>query len=235
MSFNRLNYDKCESKIAIKESVGPGLYQVNTPVLCNTCFQDNPQIISQKGGVSMNANKDWRFYAGPIDVESELMNINRPATKCPTGKYEPKCPKCGIVVSGQPCGQGVAYVCFQCGINIPRGGMCNEDLVNLPDCHFPVENTRLSNPPSTLRGTGWNRFDPLCLDPQDQIFFPGEYHIPTRMVFRDNFRPCLREVKINSMHPEDLNIVMNNRKKCEKIGINNNMYATPKFIREKKC
>jgi len=232
MSFNNLMYDTCEAKVAIKESVGPGLYQMNTPVLCNTCFQDNPQIINQRGGVSMNANADWRFYAGPVDVETDLLNINRPATNCPSGKYEPKCPNCGVVVSGQPCGDGVALSCYNCKMKIPTGGMCNQDLVNLPDCHFPIENTRLSNPPCTLRGTGWNRFDPLCMDPQDQIFFPGEYQIPTRTVFRDNFRPCVRKTKVNSMHPQDHGLVA--KEPCH-LNIENSNYATPLYLRQEEC
>lgn len=232
MSFNRLAYDTCESKVAIKESVSPGLYQMNTPVLCNTCFQDNPQIISQKGAVSMNANTDWRFYAGPVDVETDLLNINRPATRCPDGKYEPRCPNCNVVISGQPCGQGVSNVCLNCRATLPKGAMCNQDLVNLPDCHFPVENTRLSNPPSTLRGTGWNRFEYLCLDPQDNVLFPGEYDVPTRLVLRDNFRPCVRKPKINSMHPDEK---WNNR--CEQLNIGSGMhgYGEPLYLKKKRC
>ena len=237
MSFSNLKYDTCESKIAIKESIGPGLYQLNPPLLCNTCYQDNPQIINQRGGVSMNADVDWRFYAGPVDVETDLLNINRVATKCPSGKYEPRCPNCNVVVSGQPCGQGVANVCHNCKRKIPAGGMCNQNMVNLPDCHFPVENTRLSNPPSTLRGTGWNRFEDLYLDPQAQLFFPGEYHIPTRTVFRDNFRPCLRKVQVNSMHPEDYmgGKVAPIQSKCQRLGIADSQFATPLFLRKQQC
>jgi len=31
MSFNRLKYDSCEEKKVLKESMGPGLYQVTEP------------------------------------------------------------------------------------------------------------------------------------------------------------------------------------------------------------
>ena len=54
-------------------------------------------------------------------------------------------------------------------------------------CYFGTEDTRLSNPPSSLRGTGVNRFH-LCFNPQEKIFFL-DYHVPTRLVFRDNHRP----------------------------------------------
>ena len=210
MSLTGLKYDPCEEKKYLTESIGPGLYQINTPVLCSTCFQENPQIINQRGGVSMSGNVDWRFYAGPIDIETDLRNINRPATRCPEGKYEPKCPRCNVVTSGQPCGDGVSISCHKCGFifkgtTYQDGKRCtNEDLINFPDCNFPVENTRLCNPPSTLRGTGWNRFETLCLNPQAQLFFPGAYLIPTRTVFRDNHRPCIRQTKVNSIHPVDV-------------------------------
>lgn len=232
MSFNRLNNDICEQKRNIRESTGPGFYQINTPVLCNTCFQENPQIINQRGGVSMHANTDWRFYNGPVQIESELYNITRPNTRCPEGKYVPKCPNCGTIISGQPCGDGVSKSCPKCKSVFKKGGMCNDNLVDFPDCHFPIENTRLSNPPSTLRGTGWNRFEDLCLDPQDQIIFPGEYHIPTRLVFRDNFRPCIRKSAINTMHPLDLGL--SKPDKC-KLNISNSRYGRPLFLREDRC
>ena len=31
MSFNRLNYDTCEYKQTLAQSIGPGHYQINTP------------------------------------------------------------------------------------------------------------------------------------------------------------------------------------------------------------
>lgn len=201
MSFNRLSYDACAAKVAVNDSVGPGLYQMSTPVLYNSCFQTNPQIITQKGSVSMNANADWRFFAGPVDVESDLLNLNRPATRCPSGKYEPKCSNCGVITSGQPCGQGVSQSCFKCSRAIPKGGMCNQDMLNMSECVFPVEDTRLSNPPSTLRGTGWNRFEPLCIDPQANVFFPGTQLINTRNMHKDNFQLRVRTPQINSMNP----------------------------------
>ena len=201
MSFSRLSYDTCQEKIAVKDSIAPGLYQIGTPVPFKSCYQVNPQIIAQKGSNSMNAGADWRFFAGPIDVETDLLNINRLSTKCPSGKYEPKCGNCGVVNSGQPCGQGVALSCYNCRSPIPAGGMCDQDMLDLPDCFFPVEDTRQSNPPSTLRGTGWNRFNPLCVDPQANVFFPGTLNINTRNMDRDNFQIRPRVPAVNSMNP----------------------------------
>ena len=205
MSFNRLKYDRCEEEKNIDESIGPGLYQVGTPVLCGSCFQDNPSIRLQKNGDSMNTGVDWRFNAGPIDVDSELRNINVPYSRCPKGKFEPSCNNCTCDSQGQPCGQGVVGGCkkFKDDKLRKEGQRCGDNnLVDFPTCHFDVEDTRLSNPPNTLRGTGWNRFEPLCLNPQDQVLFPGEIQIPTRIVAKDNHRPCVPTPAVNNMIPK---------------------------------
>ena len=144
MSFNRLKYDNCDAKTSINESVGPGNYMMNTPVTCQGCFQPNPSIIAQKGSVSLERDTPWRFFDGPVDVESDLKNITRPATKCPDYKYKPSCSNpCDN--QGMPCGQGVVRGCSG-----KTGEMANDNVVDLPTCLFPVENTRLSNPPCTL-------------------------------------------------------------------------------------
>lgn len=205
MSFNRLKYDNCEEKKNIDESIGPGIYQVGTPVLCGSCYQDNPQIRLQKTGNSMNSGVDLRFNGGPIDIDSELKNINHPISRCPSNKYSPKCDNYGSSLQGQPCGQGVVsgYKETRGDGTIKRGGRSGDgSLIDYPTCHFDVEDTRLSNPPNTLRGTGWNRFQPLCLDPQEQVLFPGEYQIPTRLVAKDNHRPCVPTPSINNMIPK---------------------------------
>ena len=203
MSFNRLMYDKGTQEKTQLESIAPGIYNVDTPVLCGQCFETNPMIRMQKTGVSLNTGVDWRFYGGPIDVESDLKNINRPASNCPKDKYEPKCPNCGCTNQGQPCGAGVIATCTKCKSNLRKiGQRCQDNnLIDFPDCYFPTEDTRLSNPPCTLRGTGWNRFDPLCKDPQKQVLFPGDFQIPTRIVIKDNHRPCVPTPSINNMKP----------------------------------
>lgn len=230
MSFNSLKYDVCEEKVAVEESIKPGLYYLNTPVLCNTCFQTNPQIINQKGSDSMQADVDWRFYAGPIDVDSELRNLNLPATNCPSGKYKPKCNNCGVVTSGQPCGDGVSLACHNCRTPLPKGAMCNQNLVALPDCYFPIQNTRLDNPPSTLRGTGWNHFDPICFNPQDEhrLFFQGKWRENTQLTVRDNFRPCKRTSAVNSMHPQDY---LDLKADPCKLGIKDSQFGKPLYMR----
>lgn len=200
MSFNRLKDDVCEQKQYIKESAGPGNYQVQQPLNCGSCFQNNPSIIMQKSGVSLNGNYDWRFYSGPVDVESELKNLTRAASRCPTDKYLPKCGKCGCRYQGQPCGAGVS-ICGNCNGNMLKAGKrCgDENIVDFPDCHFPVIHTRLND--CAPRGVGVNRFEYPCIDPQKNVMFPGCFRISSRLVMKDNFKPCAPKPAVNNMDP----------------------------------
>lgn len=85
-------------------------------------------------------------------------------------------------------------------INTPAS-YCNHnsaitcDPSNFPVCtSLEVENTRLTNPPSTLRCQGINRFDTLFHDPQNNSFGTWDYvtyNVPTRMIVKDTFRPTL--------------------------------------------
>jgi len=200
MSFNRLKYDKCETKDYNKQSSAPGDYYMKTPIMCNNCLNDNPWIQNQKTGVSLNSHVDWRFYSGPVDVESDLLNLNRPASNCVMEKYTPNC-KSGSCSTGEPCGQGVSQGCNESGLRNTWNRPGDNNLVNFPRCHFPVDDTRLNNPASNLRGTGWNRFDPLFMNPQEKVFFPGQMNIQTRTVMKDNHRPLLSKPNINSMDP----------------------------------
>lgn len=200
MSSTRQKYDECVQDYYFTKSIAPGLYTMNTPKLQVTCFQSNPQIINQKANISYNEDSNWKFNQGSIDVESDLFNLNRPLSKCPTGSYEPRCINCGIITSGQVCGDGVSQSCDDCLLKIKKGGMCNEiNYRNIPNCNFPVENTRLDNPCMTLRGVGINRFDPLCHNPQNipqtNVKFRKNIDMDSRRIFKDNFKPCLPKVK----------------------------------------
>ena len=98
-----------------------------------------------------------------VDVESDLHNITRQGTNCPRGK-------------------------FQYGT-----GACT--LKHYPECvdrtTLPVEDTRLNNPPCTLRGTGWNRWEWLCQDPQERVFVPFDFNVDTSILTKDNHRPLI--------------------------------------------
>ena len=97
-----------------------------------------------------------------VDVGSELLGITRRATNCPTGKFMPGKGDCGA-------------------------------LRQFPDCRSSpeTEDTRLSNPPCTLRCTGWNRWQWLCQDPQARALVPFDWNVSNRLVVKDNHRPHL--------------------------------------------
>lgn len=101
--------------------------------------------------------------AALVDASSDLLGITRKATNCPLQQYLPTSNKVET-----------------CELSTP--GDCPQ---------MPRENTRLSNPPCTLRGTGWNRWEWLCRDPQDKALVPFDYNINYRMVVKDNHRPCI--------------------------------------------
>ena len=217
MSFNRPLYDYCEGKKRLQESTQAANYNVQTPVICGNCLPDDPRIHPNRTGVSLNSGVDWRFYAGPIDVESDLFNLNRVASNCPKNKYHPDARNYRAVNQGQPAGAGVISTTMPArsgniiegfeskpreGVFRKNGQRCTDNnLVDFPSCSFNTEDTRLSNPPATLRGTGINRFQPMGLNPQAKLFFPGEYHTSTRLVFRDNHRPCIPSLKVISEPP----------------------------------
>ena len=186
MSFNRLNYDTCEYKQTISQSVGPGHYQINTPpISCEPCYPYSPSIRLQRSGNSVDLSKYM------IDIDSELMNITRPYSKCPSKKYIPQCPHCKCTM-GEPCGSGVAVACSSCKTKLKPGQRCgDENLHHWKDCTLPTEETRTSNPACNLRGTGINRFEWLCLNPQDRIEEPFDSQVQTRIVAKDNHRPCI--------------------------------------------
>ena len=166
MSFNRLDYDTCEYKQRLSESIGPGDYMINKPpVNCEPCYPFSPSIRLQHSGDSVDMNQYM------IDIDSEMLGITRKASKCPAKKYLPKC------------GQGSA------------GKLLSEkDVKNLThwkDCGVPSEETRTSNPPCNLRGTGWNRWEWLCLNPQAKVEMPFDWNISNRIVVKDNHRPCV--------------------------------------------
>jgi hypothetical protein len=107
-----------------------------------------------------------------IDVDSELMGLTRKQSRCPKEKYIPSEKE-------------------MCVKSFPR------------ECRgLDPEETRISNPPCTLRGTGWNRWEWLCQNPQDKAIVPFEFAINNRLVVKDNHRPCVpKPIDPNSALP----------------------------------
>jgi hypothetical protein len=57
--------------------------------------------------------------------------------------------------------------------------------VNAPDESFPLTFNRLTNPPCTLRGTGWNRWEALPHQPQVTFETPFDFFIPARSLDKE--------------------------------------------------
>lgn len=101
-----------------------------------------------------------------IDVDSEMIGIMRRATNCPNGKYFP---------------------------NQPTAFCSQQRVPSECDAGLSPEDTRLSNPPCTLRGTnnGFNRWEWTCQDPQSRVSIPFDVLISERTLAKDNHRPCV--------------------------------------------
>ena len=168
MSFNRLPYDTCSYEHNITESTGPGVYQLTTPPnTYKVCHSNDPRIRLQTNGVSVNKAEDL------IDIDSELIGISRNNTSCPTKKFVPN-----YVDNCQP----NSKVCID----------KEKTKIEFDDCFTRTEDTRLSNPACNLRGTGWNRWEWLALNPQDGVLQPFTHPpIQYRIVAKDNHRPCI--------------------------------------------
>ena len=109
-----------------------------------------------------------------IDVDSELLGITRKASKVINNQYKPS-----------------------------RDKKKFEKLTNLKNCSnlLKVEHTRLSNPPSTLRGTGWNRWEELFINTQQlqHIELPFCNNVDTSILEKDNHRPLLHKHYKNNL------------------------------------
>jgi hypothetical protein len=56
----------------------------------------------------------------------------------------------------------------------------NAGYSNGADENQPQDFNRLTNPPCTLRATGWNRWQPLFHNPQETVETPFDHFIPSR-------------------------------------------------------
>lgn len=78
-SFN----DSCSQEKRITESMGPGNYQLETQTEPN-----QPCNYSSNPNYRLTNTSNVPFQQSNIDVESELLNLNRYATDCPDLKYQ---------------------------------------------------------------------------------------------------------------------------------------------------
>jgi hypothetical protein len=168
MASTQFRTDSCSYKEQLKRSIGPGMYALNTPG--NDCSGDDCNR-------DIPADPFLRFQTyGPgacppgkaVDDGSELEGLNYKNSKCATDAYLP----------GKYSPSGI---CAPSGRSNPRS------------CMAPTESCRLSNPPCTLRATGWNRWEWLCWNPQDRALIPFEWNTSYRTVVKDNHTPLIDE------------------------------------------
>jgi hypothetical protein len=65
--------------------------------------------------------------------------------------------------------------------------MTTTPLQDAPDENAPLTFNRLSNPPCTLRATGWNRWESLPHDPQATFETPFDFFIPSRDIDKEKY------------------------------------------------
>ena len=179
MSFTRPSFDTCSYRHELHQTIGPGEYQIAKPYPCNPCFVSDPHIRMQRFGASVSQN------TAMIDIDSEMIGITRKFSKCPEFKY---LPQVNLSANGGANPGGYANPQFN-----NSSIKLDYNLMNFTDnnCFEPVEDTRLSNPPCTLRGTGINRWEWLCRNPQERVFVPFDFNISDKTLAKDNHRPCV--------------------------------------------
>ena len=171
MAHNRPNNDSEQYRQVILESTGPSRYLFDRPRQIRDVVSADPRASTQGFQVATCADTPL------VDVDSDLLGITRRFGLCDSSKYNPK-----------------------------RDGpdkTCKLRTLKTPDTPsaLDAEDCRISNPPCTLRGTGINRFEWLCTDPQATALQPFAGAVNYRMVAKDNHRPLIEEPVIDTVSP----------------------------------
>lgn len=167
MASVSLKQDPCSYEEKLARSIGPGMYMLGTPANdiseCSRAIPNDPSVRLQTWGPT-NC-----MPGKSVDIGSELRGLNYKNTKCKAEQYDPSKPSSVAVVEK----------------------MCGRTQTDSRKCATPQESSRLSNPPCTLRSTGWNRWEWLCYDPQEKATVPFDFLISNRINVKDNHVPCL--------------------------------------------
>lgn len=111
-----------------------------------------------------------------VDVDSEMLGITRKLGSCSLSKYQPN--RDGSVASA---------------CRLPPSTNLTNDL--------DAEDCRSSNPPCTLRCTGWNRWEFLCNNPQDHALSRINRPVNYRAVSKDNHRALVEMPLVDCTPP----------------------------------
>jgi len=102
MASTRLSSDTCAYKTKITESTAPLNYSMYTGKYenCSKCRVE----LGIVGGNNVSL-----FSGNLVDLESDLRGQTRPASLCPSMKYQPKCPPNQNNTNGLPCNGKTQY------------------------------------------------------------------------------------------------------------------------------
>lgn len=167
MSNARVGDDRGHLRQTVLETTGPARYVFDRP---NPTRAENrrsvtadPRASTQGLPVAMCANTPL------VDIDSDLLGLTRRYGKCDSAKYDPRRDS------------------RRCEVRSPISTNA------APPTPLDTEDCRLQNPPCTLRGTGINRFEWLCADPQSTALEPFPTAVDFRSVAKDNHRPLVEE------------------------------------------
>ena len=212
MSFNRLNYDNGAYAQELNQSVGPGHYKLKEPKISCKPCYPHPPSVRLQ---KQGVSTDKNNLL--IDIDSELLGLKKRHSKDPSKKY----------------------IATDANKGLRRS---DNNLQHWDNCFIPEEHTRLSNPSCNLRGTGINRWEWLCLNPQDRIEVPFDYNISNRTLVKDNHRPCIptpinQELVLPSYKDNDNGNGNGNGNsiKCEKTSNVCSAYTGPSSTNWHKC
>ncbi len=82
-------------------------------------------------------------------------------------------------------------------------------LTHAQDENNPTYFNRVTNPPCTLRATGWNRWQPLLHDPQANFETPFDFFIPARDI--DKYRCRTHPVPMQTFTEEKIQTERSNK------------------------
>jgi hypothetical protein len=87
-----------------------------------------------------------------------------------------------------------------CGQYTPAEGQ-KRQLTVMPEGEFPQTHARLVDPPCTLRGSGWNRWEWLCENPQENVMVPFEWNVDSRHAAKDVVHEQLLSAPLEAIKP----------------------------------
>jgi hypothetical protein len=164
MALTRYNYDECRTKKLLQESTGPGRYMLNKPG--NVDSSGKPCFYNDPY-IRM---QQWgaNLAENPIDIWSELDGRTRRKTKYCNKNEFPNVGKIEKPIMTKIFGEKVK------------------------ECDVYTQQSRASHPAWQYRHLEQTRWEYPLLNPQENVCKTFQNNIDTRLVERDNFRPCYK-------------------------------------------